>query len=32
MRRQTFVHTDALALARSYVAVGTNPDDRITRS
>jgi hypothetical protein len=26
--RQTFAHTDALALSRSYVCVGTNPDDR----
>jgi hypothetical protein len=26
--RQTFVHTDALALGRSYVCVGTNPDDQ----
>ncbi len=26
--RQTFAHTDALALARSYVCVGTNPDDK----
>jgi hypothetical protein len=25
--RQTFVHTDALALGRSYVCVGTNPED-----
>lgn len=25
--RQTFAHTDALALARSYVCVGTNEDD-----
>jgi hypothetical protein len=25
---QTFAHTDALALARSYVTVGTNPDDK----
>jgi hypothetical protein len=25
--RQTFAHTDALALARSYVCVGTNDDD-----
>jgi hypothetical protein len=25
--RQTFAHTDSLALARSYVCVGTNPDD-----
>lgn len=25
--RQTFAHTDALALKRSYVCVGTNPDD-----
>lgn len=26
--RQTFAHTDALALSRSYVCVGTNPVDR----
>jgi hypothetical protein len=26
--RQTFTHTDALALARSYVCVGTNDQDR----
>lgn len=26
--RQTFAHTDALALARSYVCVGTNDQDR----
>ena len=26
--RQTFAHTDALALARSYVCVGTNEQDR----
>lgn len=26
--RQTFAHTDALALSRSYVCVGTNPEDR----
>lgn len=26
--RQTFAHTDALALARSYVCVGTNDHDR----
>lgn len=26
--RQTFAHTDALALERSYVCVGTNPEDR----
>jgi hypothetical protein len=25
--RQTFVHLDALALGRSYVCVGTNPED-----
>lgn len=26
--RQTFAHTDALALARSYICVGTNDEDR----
>lgn len=26
--RQTFAHTDMLALGRSYVCVGTNPEDR----
>lgn len=28
--RQSFAHIDALALGRSYVCVGTNPEDRST--